>query len=64
MTMKNETAMTQEITLTPDLLRAVAAALPEHIEYEYQGGGRWEEYTEEHKAAASLRALAYEMENA
>jgi hypothetical protein len=56
--------MENKITLTPELLRAVAAALPTTFSKEYAEGGRWEEYEVEHKAAASLRALAAEMENA
>jgi hypothetical protein len=51
-----------QLVLTPELLRAVAAALPETLTKEYKEGGRWEEYYVEHKAAASLRALAAEME--
>lgn len=57
-------SMENNITLTPELLRAVAAALPTAISKEYTEGGRWEEYVVEHKAAASLRALAAEMETA
>lgn len=55
---------TATLTLTPELLRAVAAALPATCTKEYVGGGRWEEYETEHEAAASLRALAAELENA
>lgn len=55
---------TATLTLTPELLRAVAAALPPSSTKEYAGGGRWEEYETEHKAAALLRALAAELENA
>jgi hypothetical protein len=56
--------MENKITLTPELLRAVAAALPTRISKEYAAGGRWEEYEVEHTAAASLRVLAAQMENA
>ena len=59
----NTISMENKITLTPELLRAVAAALPTTFSKEYAEGGRWEEYEVEHKAAASLRALAAEMEN-
>jgi hypothetical protein len=53
-----------QLVLTPELLRAVAAALPTQISKEYAEGGRWNEYEVEHTAAASLRALAAELENA
>ena len=53
-----------QLVLTPELLRAVAAALPETLTKEYTVGGRWEEYWVEHEAAASLRALAADLENA
>ena len=57
-------SMENKITLTPELLRAVAAALPTTFSKEYAEGGRWEEYEVEHTAAASLRVLAAQMENA